>query len=159
MATTRITIPVSSQLTAQRETPFVEGSSRRLRYHLAEGVSVGKICGFVGLGAAEPGSHRVDRRRRSVVAEGAQLSHVGLPNRRWAQAAVMDWQGSHDQDLPAVLPNARQRTFGRSEIRLQRHVEAVPESDCQKSQPGDPRARPISHHAEDEPSDRHLRSH
>jgi len=33
--------------------------------------------------------------------------------------------------------------------RLQRHVEGVPESDCQEGFSGDSRARPISHHAKD----------
>jgi len=77
-----------------------------------------------------------------------------MANRRWAQAAVMDWQGSNREDLPAILPDARPRAFQEAEVRLQRHVEAVFESDRQEGRASNPRARPFSHHAENEQSDR-----
>ena len=83
------------------------------------------------------------------MAEGAQESDASLPNRRRAEAAVMDWQGSNREDLPAILPDAGQRTFARAEVHLQRHVEAVPEGDRQEGGPGDSRARPIPYYAED----------
>jgi len=128
---------------------FLERGCRRVRHNLAECVSLGKTGGFMGIGASEIGKHRVDRRRRSAVAKRSQVSDVGLSDRFGRQAVVMDRQGSHDQDLPAVLPDARQRTQWQTEVRLQRHVEAILESDCQEGSPGDSRARPISHYAKD----------
>ena len=70
------------------------------------------------------------------------------------QAAVVDRPGPDGQDVFAVLPHAGQRAFGPAEVHLQRHVEAVPEGDRQEGSPGDSRARPVSHHAEDEQGDR-----
>jgi len=133
---------------------LLEGRRRGIRYHMAECVPLGKTCRFVGFGPSEAGGHRVDWRRRSAVAEGAQVSHVSLPNRQRLEAPVMDWQGSNREDLPAILPDARQRTFQEAEVRLQRHVEGVLEGDRQKSQPGDPCARSIPYYAEDEQSNR-----
>ena len=129
---------------------FLERCGRRVRHDLAERVSIGKTRCFMGFGAPRPGWHRVDRRRRSAVAAWPQVPDTRLPDRRRLEAAFMDWQGPNRKDLLAVLPDAGQRAFESAEVRVQRHVEGVPESDCQKSQPGDSRARPISHHAEDD---------
>ena len=69
---------------------FVEGSRRRIRYDVAERVSVGKTRGFMGINASGAEGDRGDRRRRSAVAKGAQVFDVGLSDRRWLEASVMD---------------------------------------------------------------------
>ena len=138
---------------------FLAGWARRLSWKgvavafardVAERVLLGKTRGFLGLGASRPGGRRVDRRRRSAVAEGAQVPHTGVPDRRGLEAAVRDWPGSDGQDLFAVLPDARRRTFRPTEVCVQRHVAGLFDSDRQEGLTGDSRARPLSHHAEDD---------
>ena len=133
---------------------FLERGCRRVLHDMAERVSLGKTRGFVGVGTPQPERHRGDRRGRSAVAVRPQVFDAGLPDRRRLEAAVMDWQEPYDQNLSAILPNARQGTFRQTKVRVQRHVEAVLESDCQKSQRCDPRAGPVSSYAEDEQGDR-----
>ena len=76
------------------EAAFVEGSCRHVWHDMAERISLGKTCRFVGFGAPESGGNRIDWRRRSAVAKRAQVSDVGLSDRFRLEAAVMDWQGS-----------------------------------------------------------------
>jgi len=132
----------------------LEGSLGVLSRELGSCLQLGKTRGFVGVGTPQPERHRGDRRGRSAVAVRPQVFDAGLPDRRRLEAAVMDWQEPHDQNLSAILPNARQGTFRQTKVRVQRHVEAVLESDCQKSQRCDPRAGPVSSYAEDEQGDR-----
>ena len=139
---------------------LVAGRGRGVRHDVAECVSLGQTGCFVGFGSSQPERHRVDRCRRSAVATGAQVPDAGpcsdrkRADRRWLEATVMDRPGPHDEDLAAVLPPAGQETFRKSEVRVQRHVEAVLESDCQEGGWGHPGAGPVSHHAEDEQGDR-----
>jgi len=98
--------------------------------------------------------NHVERHRRSAVAAWPQVPDAGLPDRQWIEAPLMDWQGPDNQDSAAVFPHAGQRTFRQIEVRVQRHVEAVLEGDCQESRRRDPRAGPVPHHAEDEQGDR-----
>jgi len=133
---------------------FLEGRGRRVRHDVAERVLLGKTRGFLGFGVSEPLRHRVDWRGRSTVAKGAQVPDAGLSNRQRLEAAAMDWEGSNRENLPAVLPDVGQRTFKRSEVRLQRYVETLPEGDRQEGGRSDSRARPISHYAEDEQGNR-----
>ena len=134
---------------------LLEGCGRGVWHDVAERVSLCKTCGFVGVGPPQSGRRRVDRRRRSAVAKGAQVFDAGpcsdrkRADRRWLAAAVMDRQGPHDQDLPAVLPHAGQRTFRQTDVRVQRPVEAVLEGDRQKGRRRHSCAGPVSHHAED----------
>ena len=75
------------------EAALVERGGRGLWHDVAERVPLGKTRCFVGFGAPRPGRHRGDWRRRSAVAEGAQVPDVGLPDRRGLQAAVVDRPG------------------------------------------------------------------
>ena len=43
----------------------------------------------------------------------------------------MDRQESHDPNLSAILPHVRQTAVKQAEVHLQRHVEALPQSDRQ----------------------------
>lgn len=133
---------------------FVERRGRRIWHDVAECVSFGKTRSFVGIDAPQPRWHRVDRRRRSAVAKGSQVPDAGpcsdrkRADRRRIEATLMDRQESHNQDLFAILPDVGQRAIEPTEVRVQRHVEAVSESDCQESRRCDPCTRPIPHHAE-----------
>src|SRR3990170_9007958 len=88
------------------------------------------------------------------MATWAQVSNDGVPDRRGQPTAIMGWERPYDQDLPAVLPHVWQGAFEPASVRVQRHVEAVPEGDCEEGGPGGPRVGSVPRDGQDEQGDR-----
>ena len=84
----------------------------------------------VGPGAPHAERDRGPRRRRDPVAAGAPLPDAGLPDRRRVQAAALGRPGADARTAcggsSACCGEERQRL---DPLRVQRHVEAVPEGD------------------------------
>src|SRR5271170_2270744 len=81
---------------------------------------------------------------------GPQVPDVGLPDRRWPEAAAVDRKRADRGKLAGILPTVERRSANWRPVRVQRHVAGIPEGDPRADRPGDPCARPVPPDEEDE---------
>src|ERR1043166_5411768 len=79
------------------------------------------------------------------MAAWAQVFDAGLPDRGGMQAAVVRGSGSNRRELARVLGEYRRRSGRGAEVRVQRHVAAVPGRAGRACGAGDPCAGPLPH--------------
>lgn len=85
------------------------------------------------------------------LAAGPSVPDPGVSDRQSLQAVVVDWREADGENPAAVFPLVQPGTEPELAVHLLGHVEAVPQGDCQESQPGHTCAGPLPHHGAHEP--------